>query len=63
MPRKATQTPLSRPAAPPALSESPYVGWGKQGGIARAKALSAKRRKAIASQGGKTGGRGRPKEG
>lgn len=36
---------------------------GKAGGPARAKKLSAAKRKSIASQGGKSGGRGRGKPG
>ena len=35
---------------------------GKKGGPARAKKLSAKRRKEIAQKAGRAGGRGRPKE-
>jgi hypothetical protein len=38
------------------------VELGRKGGQARKKKLTAEQRKAIASMGGKAGGRGRPKD-
>jgi general stress protein YciG len=43
------------------MSEAGRI-MGRKGGKARAKALSAERRKEIARKGGKAGGRGRPKK-
>jgi len=55
-----TETP-KKPRTTRAVSEA-AAALGRRGGPARAKKLSARRRREIARKGGKAGGRGRPKK-